>query len=283
MIRFARARKLCLGFASTVVASVVCSAQVPREASIHLTKTGAVLKAGSLRRKLSFVSEGVRTSSLTVDGLQLLDRPAEEFKFRVQYADPDEKPKLLQLGEGGSIDTTSVDASTNILSVQEHSGQTGSEVLWRPDSSVSRSVCSKQLKQTDGNGAHRLTVTEGLCDGSMAVSLNYEVYDNYPAVRKWLEVKNTGAHWLKMDRLVLEDLDIAALYRHETPLTPSERGAVSSLIAMSSTDQTHGVILGSEIPSALRSISSSGALGYTDEYFEWVLGPKETFQSGASL
>lgn len=279
MIRFARARKLCLGFASTVAVSGVCSAQVPREASIHLTKTGAILRSGLLQRELSFVSEKARTSSLTVDGRQLLDRPADEFKFRIQYVDPDEKPKLLQLGEGGSIDTTSVDASTNILSVQEHSERAGSAVLWHRASSGSLSVCSTQFKQADGNGAHHLTVTERLCDGSMSVSLNYEVYDNYPAVRKWLEVKNIGVHWLKVDRLVLEDLDIAAQYRHETELTPSERGAVSSLIAMSSADQKHGVILGSEIPSALRSISGSGAMGYADEYFEWVLGPKETFQS----
>ena len=279
MIWFARARTLCFGLSFTVMALTECPAQIAREASIHLTKTGAVLRAGPLQREFSFAAKRSWTSSLSVDGRQLLAHPSEEFKFRIQYADPDEKPKLLQPGEGGSIDTTSVDASTNILFVKEYSGRAGSTVTWRSHSSETQSICSRKLEQTEGNGIHHLTVTERLCDDSIAVSLHYEVYDNYPAVRKWLEVKNIGAHWLKVDRLILENLDFVESYRHETALTPSERGAVSSLIAMSSADQGSGVILGSEIPSALRSISSSGAMGYTDDYFEWVLGPKETFQS----
>jgi sialate O-acetylesterase len=61
------------------------------------------------------------------------------------------------------------------------------------------------LEQTEGNGIHHLIVSERFCDDSIAVSLHYEVYDNYPAVRKWLEIKNIGDHWLKVDRLVLDD------------------------------------------------------------------------------
>lgn len=268
-----------MGFSSILVAATVCSAQAQPDSSIRVTKAGVVLSARTLQRRLSFASQRLQTSSLTVDGRQLLSRPAEEFKFQVLYADPDQAPKLLKPGEGGSIDTMAVDASTNVLSVQEHSERVESKVTWHSDPSESLSVCSNKLEHTDRDGVHRLDVTEVLCDGSIVVSLHYEVYDDFPAVRKWLEVKNVGTHWLKIDRLVLDDLDFAAPYRHETPLTPSERGAVSSLIAMSSADQRNGVILGNEIPSALRSISYSGALGYADDYFEWVLGPKESFQS----
>ena len=279
MIWLANARTLCLCFSSIVLGGIACTAQAPVEAAIHLTTTGVVLSAGSLQRQLSFVSKRLQTSSLTVDGRQLLDRPAEEFKFRIQYADPDRKPEPLKPGEGGSIDTTAVDATTNVLSVQEHSGKVETKVIWRTDSPAVQTVCSNKSEQTDRNGVHRLDVTETLCNGSIVVTLHYEVYDDYPAVRKWIDVTNVGAHWLKIDRMVLEDMDFAAPYRHETPLTPSERGAVSSLVAMSSADARDGVILGSEIPSALRSISTSGSMGYADDYFEWVLGPKESFES----
>ncbi len=279
MIWLANARTLCLCFSSIVLGGIACTAQAPVEAAIHLTTTGVVLSAGSLQRQLSFVSKRLQTSSLTVDGRQLMDRPAEEFKFRIQYADPDRKPEPLKPGEGGSIDTTAVDATTNVLSVQEHSGNVETKVIWRTDSPAVQTVCSNKSEQTDRNGVHRLDVTETLCNGSIVVTLHYEVYDDYPAVRKWIDVTNVGAHWLKIDRMVLEDLDFAAPYRHETPLTPSERGAVSSLVAMSSADARDGVILGSEIPSALRSISASGSMGYADDYFEWVLGPKESFES----
>ena len=40
-----------------------------------------------------------------------------------------------------------------------------------------------------------------------------------------------------------------------------------------------GLIVASEVPAALRSVREDGAMGYSDEYFEWVLGPKETFVS----
>ena len=40
-----------------------------------------------------------------------------------------------------------------------------------------------------------------------------------------------------------------------------------------------GLIAASEIPSALRSMGKDGAMGYSEEWFEWILGPKETFVS----
>ena len=44
----------------------------------------------------------------------------------------------------------------------------------------------------------------------VAVELNYEVYDGYPAVRKWAVVRNGGSLWLKLDRLVIDDVHLVA-------------------------------------------------------------------------
>ena len=65
----------------------------------------------------------------------------------------------------------------------------------------------------------------------------------------------------------------------QTALTPGERGAGPSIIAFSNKQQTRGVIVASEIPSALRQISDQGASGYAPDFFEWVLGPAEHFVS----
>ena len=56
-------------------------------------------------------------------------------------------------------------------------------------------------------------------------------------------------------------------------------GPTASIIAFSQADHTRGVIVASEVPSALRSISGHGASGYNPEYFEWVVGPAESFVS----
>jgi hypothetical protein len=50
-------------------------------------------------------------------------------------------------------------------------------------------------------------------------------------------------------------------------------------VGFSDPTQSRGLIAASEAPSALRSLGGDGAMGYNDQWFEWVLGPKETFVS----
>jgi hypothetical protein len=90
---------------------------------------------------------------------------------------------------------------------------------------------------------------------------------------------NQGSSWLKIDRLRLEDWKLAPSVSTSTDLTPAQGGAASSLIARGLADGTRGIILGSEIPSALRLMVADGSMGYADDRFEWVLGPGERFVS----
>jgi len=63
-------------------------------------------------------------------------------------------------------------------------------------------------------------------------------------------------------------------------LTPEEHGAAQHHRLWTRTNPRSDRI--SEIPSALRSISH-GAMGYSDEHFEWVLGPTERFRVRAGV
>ncbi|MBI5085375.1 MAG: hypothetical protein HZB13_12355 [Acidobacteria bacterium] len=129
----------------------------------------------------------------------------------------------------------------------------------------------------------RLTVTKTLrgdpaLDG-LSVDLVYEIYDGYPVVRKFARVKNGGRQWLRLERMVIDDLHLSTLTRK--PLAAAMFGVQPSVVAFETPGSLAGVIAASEVPSALRSISDQGAMGYAPGLFEWVVGPGEEFTSEA--
>jgi len=134
-----------------------------------------------------------------------------------------------------------------------------------------------------GGGRKRLTIVARARQGSplegVSVELVYDAYDAYPVIRKSVRIINGGRRWLKIDQLMIDDITLAEKYGNATPLTPSERGAVSSIIALGTADRSAGVIAVSEIPSALRANYPNGSMGYVPALFEWVIGPSESFGS----
>jgi hypothetical protein len=113
----------------------------------------------------------------------------------------------------------------------------------------------------------------------LAVTVVYEVYRGEPVVRKWVEIANDSSTWRKIEQLTIDDFTLAPGVSEQVPLTPAGYGVGTSMIGFSSHDGTFGVIAASEIPSALRVIADSGALGYHPARFEWVLAPGEQFVS----
>ncbi len=113
----------------------------------------------------------------------------------------------------------------------------------------------------------------------LAVTVVYEVYRGEPVVRKWVEIANESSVWRKIEQLTIDDFALAPGVSEQVPLTPAGYGVGTSMIGFSSHDGTFGVIAASEIPSALRVISDSGAMGYHPAMFEWVLAPGERFVS----
>ncbi len=109
--------------------------------------------------------------------------------------------------------------------------------------------------------------------------INYEIYDDYPAIRKWIKFTNNSKHWIKIDQLVIDDVEISKTYSTQTLLSPASRNFDPGIIAFSDSVASSGIISASEIPSKLRSLSGNGASGYHPDFFEWVLGPGELFES----
>lgn len=277
------------------VALVAFALAAPAEqkptATISDTGNGVDLAAGLLTRTLAFDGGNVCTTAIRVDGTDVLTGPAREFSVTFHRANPNRRPQGLMPGESEAIiqQATMADG-TDGLQVTENAADAApratkwSDALTVDGSHLSSSfdILSRRISQTS-SGSSRLTVHARATKSGMlcgvSIDIYYEVYSSFPVIRKWIEITNNSPNWLKIDGLVIDDIELGSAHCSKTLLTPEERGACSSVIAFGTADRSHGVIAVSEIPSALRSISDTGAMGYSNEHFEWVLGPTESFIS----
>ena len=249
------------------------------------------LKAGVLKRTVRVSGGKVMLDSLTVGGTPLISDNANEISLDISRATPNRNPLGLH-----SIDkrVTSVkaaqDGGTDTLIVKKQTPAVSpAKVKWTDNRSFAGRSWDRCFNLSNAAvfsprpRLQRLVIrARSLKDPVLAgvsVNLIYEIYEGYPVIRKWVEVSNNSANWIKLSNLLIDDIQIKPEFRNKTLLTPSERGAGASVVAFSHTDKTRGVILASEIPSALRTIHDTGSSGYNAEHFEWVLGPAENFIS----
>lgn len=260
----------------------------------------ATITAGILTRTLSFKDGNLATTSLAIDGHESLANPARELSFTVSFAEPNRRPKGIMADESAAVESSAhfspgADA-THVRDAEEEAG-----VTWLPELTIRASSWSAYFEPVScrisqsgvhvaagfspsaATGSGLLLVTARAIPSAplkgLSVRICYEVYDGFPVIRKWVEIHNGGTRWLKLNNLVIDDVELAADCRYQTPLTPGERGAGPSVIAFGTSDARRGLITVSEIPSALRETSGTGAMGYSTELFEWVLGPGEMFVS----
>jgi hypothetical protein len=273
----------------------------------------AILSAGIMQRILHVSKDGVFTTSLTVDNESLISFDTEEVSFRISKAEPNREPGTSNSGNGGALNIEATEKQgTDALNIKNDEKKSGEAVDWSQFQFQNREKAGNDDGTEDltkwveqrvftgktwssvfnhqnihayqpSPGVTRLIVrTRSLNDetlAGLAVNLVYEVYDGYPVIRKWIEFRNNSKSWIKIDSLTIDDIRLTPEFLNQTALTPGERGAGPSIIAFSNQQQSRGVIVASEIPSALRQIKEQGASGYAPEYFEWVLGPAEHFVS----
>ncbi len=264
-------------------------AQVP---PIVIEDNGSVeLNAGLLKRKLHVDTMGLRTEVLSVSGQNILSGRAPELSFRIHCAVPNSAPQGLSDAKGAESTISLKDdlAETDELQVNSDHDGTVQQVTWKQVATCSASTWGsvfaehKIIRFEPELNVHQLRVryrSNGTDDlNGLAVDVVYEIHEDYPAIRKWIEITNNSKLWLKFDSLMIDDICLSADYRNIVDLTPSGRGAVSSIRAFSDNGQALGVLQVSEVPSALRVISEEGAMGYHPDHFEWVLGPAEHFKS----
>ena len=259
-------------------------------ADVFTSERSVKIAAERLAREISLEEGNVSTISLAVGGQNLLSGPACDFSCRISFAQPNRRPHGMQPDGAPPIDSTKHFApGEDSARAKAGSDQTFAGAKWENSIQVRADSWARQFGKLQVSviktapGCQRIiieTSKERAPDlKGLKIKLVYEVYEGFPVIRKWVEVSNGGKRWLKVDSFTIDDLELGPDYRNQTPLTPGERGAGSSIVAFGTADGARGVIAVSEIPSALRHTAASGAMGYAQDYFEWVLGPGESFVS----
>lgn len=251
----------------------------------------ATLRAGQLSRRIDIGGQRLQTTSLRVDGQELLAGAVPEVLFTVHRAEPNRRPLGLKAGQGTPVQSerTFTYYGGKPLDPARWEDQRPEATRWTDAVTVSSDRWAPwagppQPQVADPQpGVNRLTIRTPLTApagfGRLTVTTCYETYAGHPAVRKWIEIENTGDRWLMLDHFSIDALRLADAYRHATPMTPAELGVQSSVVGFGDATQSRGVIAASEVPSALRSLRDDGGMGYSDQWFQWVLGPGETFVS----
>lgn len=286
-------RKQILGILTVIslltVSYSACLAKGPILQKWEIKKEGNTIriKSGILEREIVCADKYV-TSKLLVDGKNLIGTGNGGIAVIFLKASPNKAPKGIEYSsEAGVEQTDAVKNQTDALAVKKKESKTAQDVQWIDSVRISNESFGNIFNQyrfkisEPGDGTKRLTLTftsDKVLKG-ISVEINYEIFNGYPAIRKWVRFQNQGSQWFKISDLMLEQLQPDKKYSHKTLLTPGTRGLDPSILAFSDTIASSGIISVSEIPSKLRHMSLDGSSGYTPGLFEWVLGPSESFES----
>ncbi|HAZ02137.1 MAG: hypothetical protein A2W90_22665 [Bacteroidetes bacterium GWF2_42_66] len=257
---------------------------------ITIEKNKIIIQADILKKVISLDHSSLSTKNIEINDTNISSVGAGELSFSFHYASPNEQPLGITAGAGTVIDQSAgIANSTDILKISGDKQTIKQNVSWIKIANLKSGSWGEVFNTINytisepAKGVKRLNVRVRSANGKIlegiAVNLFYEIYENYPAIRKWVEITNNSPKWLKIDSLTTDDLILSAQYGNITELTPAEWGASSSIISFSNKEKSEGVIIGSEVPSALRFINRRGATGYAPEFFEWVIGPTEKFIS----
>ncbi len=257
---------------------------------IVISENGITFSSGPMQKRLRLDGTNLVVDSFSIDGLPLAGDGTYELSMRISKASPNEKPLGITEAEADEIQQkASMRNATDALDVSGGSDVVTQNVAW-VDPVALRSNKWKDFFQkvncivsVPRPGVRRLNIRLATLDHGqlpdVTVNIVYEVYEGHPAIRKWVEISNHSPQWLKIDELIIDGTAISDTFQTVTDLTPVERGATSSIRSYSNADHSVGVITGSEVPSAIRVITREGRTGYSEDYFEWVIGPAERFVS----
>jgi hypothetical protein len=250
------------------------------------------ITAGNIIREITVTPTGFYTSAIYVDGTSVLASSPDEVSVRFLDALPNREPEGLAESDSASVLLRDPgNGSGTALETDEKTnpgGKAGTQ--WINPQTLNAGRWGSVFDLIRYEITHPSPETARLCIRSRCtapagdrngvfIDVNYEIYRPYPVIRKWVEITNNSALWCKIDSLTVEAFDIGGAFGKITDLTPSGRGAVSSIRGFSDEQCSRGLILASEVPSALRTVLPNGSMGYHPDFFEWILGPAEKFVS----
>ena len=246
-----------------------------------------LINAGILEQKFDCSGNSL-SSGFQVNGVKLDGENADEIQVVFRKASPNEEPQGINYSsEAGVEQTDAVKNQTDALAVKKKENKSLQNVQWidsvkldrKTFSQIFNRYASQVLESQEGTKRLTLTFFSDKIMKGISLEINYEIYTGYPVIRKWVKFQNRGEQWIKISDLILEKLCLSEKYRYSALLTPNSRGIDPSIVAFSDTAASSGIILASEIPSRLRYLSLDGTSGYHPDFFEWVIGPGESFES----
>ena len=216
--------------------------------------------------------------------------PVDEIGLSLHKASPNIKPEGINYSSKSGVEQSNTEANqTDALSVKKAINKISTDVQWLDSTNISNKNFGELFDysgydiSTPEKGIQRLLLSfksKSELKG-LIFKINYEIYDGDPVIRKWVIFENQGNQWLKISDLMLKQFQFSTDYPQRTLLTPAVRGVDPSIVAFSNATASSGLIAVSEIPSKTRHLSVDGSSGYNPDFFEWVLGPNETFESEA--
>jgi hypothetical protein len=252
------------------------------------------LIAGCLYRQIKIDKGMCLTATEKIQGNPIRSPNGVEFSITISQASPNIAPIGLDLENAAIIEQSNEEQNgTDGLQVTDKSNSKSSEeIKWINPISIDGSTIGNifpnppdirisEIKINNIPGKH---ATISFCKSALLqldgfeLSLHFKIYDDFPVIRKWIEIQNKTQKWLKISSLIIEASVILPGFT-AINLTPSERGASASVMGLDHLTHEFGIILGAEIPSVLRLIKESGQVGYNSDHFEWILGPNENFVS----
>ncbi len=260
---------------------------IPQKWEIKKYGNTILINAGILEQKLNCLGQEF-SSQLFVDGNRLNEENTGEIQVTFRKALPNTEPEgIAYSSESGVEQADAVKNQTDALSVKKKQNTMEQVVQWTDSICISKenfgrvfNKSSSQISEPEkGTRLVTISYTSELIMAGVSLEINYEIYTGYPAIRKWVKFYNRGSQWLKISDLMLEKLNLSNKYAHNTLLTPNSRNIDPSIMAFSDATASAGIISASEIPSRLRHLSIDGTSGYNSDFFEWVLGPGESFRS----
>ena len=265
------------------VCLILCACSASREQWMVACDDNAFdIRSGMLYQKMMLNESGIQ-SELLIRG-NAVKVPVNEFSFVVRKAFPNERPRGLTRFETGVEQNEPLNNQTDAVDVSLKQTDASQAVEWTDSVMVcsrkanSFHIVSHQIDKTEKDKI-RLTLAGETAEKAIVFEIVYEIYKGYPAIRKRMTIRNEGKHWLKIDHLLMAHIQSDRLFPEITHLTPSVRGLDPSIVAFANTDASRGLIVASEIPSMPRKLTDDGQVGYQPDYFEWILGPGESFES----
>ena len=283
---------LCVGFILSMSASMSYPAKFQEKEDVQITvlNNHITLSSDILQKKLRIDGANLMIDAYTLNGQTLIGDGSCELSLQISKADPNEEPQGITEEQANEIkQKASISNATDAMEVSGELNVFKQKVTWTKPVLLQSDQWSLFFKKVNcivsspKNGVQRLNIRFATLDHAeypdLTVNIFYEIYDNHSSIRKWVEIANNSPQWLKINQLTIDGLIVSDLFQTVTELTPVERGATSSIRSYSNSTHSAGIITGSEIPSAIRVITPEGRMGYSEDYFEWVIGPAERFIS----